>query len=133
MDRNNLEAKITVKEIETAIKAFPPHKSPGTGGFCIELYRLHLEVLVPRLRALFNFCLENKFLPDSLMEAQVILFLKPSKDPLSCSSYRPIALLNQVLMILTKILASRLSPLIITLVDIDQTGFIPQKSTDTNH
>lgn len=66
------------------------------------------------------------------MEAQVVLLPKPGKDLLNCSAYRPIALLNQDLRILTKILATRLSKVITTLVDIDQTGFIPQKSTDTN-
>lgn len=66
------------------------------------------------------------------MEAQVVLLPKPDKDPLSCSSYRPIALLNQDLKILTKILTTKLSKVITILVDIDQTGFILQKSTDTN-
>lgn len=65
------------------------------------------------------------------MEAQVILLPKPGKDQLACSSYTPIALLNQDLKILTKILATRLSKVIYTLVAIDQIGFIPQ-STDTN-
>lgn len=87
---------------------------------------------MPRLRTLFHFCLEHKMLPDSLMEAQVVLLPKPGKDPLNCSSYRPIALLNQDLKILTKIFATRLSKVITTLVDIDQTGFILQKSTYTN-
>lgn len=132
MDRDVLEADITDKEIETAIRAFPPHKSPGPDGFCIEWYRLHIEDMVPRLRALFHHCLKHKCLPDSFLEAQVILLPKPGKDLLTCSSYRPIALLNQDLNILTKIFATRLSQVITTLVDIDQTGFMPQISTDTN-
>lgn len=131
-DRDVLEADITEKEIEKAIRAFPPHKSPGPDGFCIEWYRLHIEDLVPRLKALFHYCLKHNCMPNSMLEAQVILLPKPGKDPLSCSSYRPIALLNRDLKILTKILATRLSQVITTLVDIDQTGFIPQKSTDTN-
>lgn len=66
------------------------------------------------------------------MEAQVVLLSKLGKDPLDCSSYRSIALLDQDLKILTKVLAIRLSRVITTLVDIDQTEFIPQKATDTN-
>ncbi|XP_040184700.1 vomeronasal type-2 receptor 26-like [Rana temporaria] len=55
-----------------------------------------------------------------------------SKDSLECSSYRPIALLNMDLKILTKVLAKRLALVISSLVDVDQTGFMPGKSTDTN-
>lgn len=62
----------------------------------------------------------------------MVLLLKPGKDPLECSSYRPIALLNMDLKILAKVLASRLARVILTLVDIDQTGFMPGMLTDTN-
>lgn len=57
---------------------------------------------------------------------------KPGKDPIDCCSYRSIALLNTDLKILTKVLATRLARVILSLVDIDQTGFMPEKSTDTN-
>lgn len=63
--------------------------------------------------------------------AYMVLLLKPGKDPQECSSYRPIALLNVDLKILTKVLASRLAKVIPSLVGIDQTGFMPGKSTDT--
>lgn len=62
----------------------------------------------------------------------MVLLLKPGKNPQECSSYRPIALLNMDLRILTKVLASRLAKVISTLVNIDQTGFMPGMSTDTN-
>lgn len=67
-----------------------------------------------------------------MLEAYKILLLKPGKDPLECSSYRPIALLNMDLKILTKVLATRRAGIISSLVDIDQMGFMPGKSTDTN-
>lgn len=46
-DSTDLEAEITEKEIEIAIRSFPPHKSPGPDGLCIEWYRAHLEAPVP--------------------------------------------------------------------------------------
>lgn len=36
LDRNNLEADITDKEIELAIRGLPPHKAPGPDGFSSE-------------------------------------------------------------------------------------------------
>lgn len=67
-----------------------------------------------------------------MLDAYMVLLLKPGKDPLDCASYRPIALLNMDLKISTKVLANRLVGVISSLVNIDQTGFMPGKSTDTN-
>lgn len=67
-----------------------------------------------------------------MLDANMVLLLKPGKDPLDCSGYRPIAVLNVDLKILTKVLADRLAGVISSLVKIDQTGFMPGKSTDTN-
>lgn len=62
----------------------------------------------------------------------MILLLKPGKDPTECASYCYIALLNTDLKILTKLIATRLPQVIPTIVNIDQMGFMPGKSTDTN-
>ena len=44
----------------------------------------------------------------------------------------PIALLNIDLKILTKILTLRIQPLLRIIIDSDQTGFLPQRTTDIN-
>lgn len=67
-----------------------------------------------------------------MLDAYMVLLLKPGKDPLDCSSYRPISLLNTDLKILTKVLANRLVGVNPSLFNIDQTGFMSGKSTDTN-
>lgn len=64
-----------------------------------------------------------------MLEAYMIILPKPGKDPIDCSSYKSIALLNKDLKILTKVLATGLAGVISSLVDIDQTGFMPEKST----
>lgn len=48
------------------------------------------------------------------------------------ASYRPIALLNMDLNFLTNVLATRLEKVITSIINIDQMGFMPGKSTDTN-
>lgn len=112
-------------EIEAAISSFPPHKAPGSDGFSIEFYRSYMEQLPPRLSTLFTYCLEHQTLSPSMMEAYMILVTKPGKEPTEYSSYRPNALLNADLKILTKILATRLARIIPSLIDIDHTGFMP--------
>lgn len=131
-DINNLEGKITIKEIEKAIFSFPPNKAPGPDGFPDDFYKANVEVLAPRINLLLDYCHEHDTLPDSMLEVYMVLLLKPGKDPKDCASYRPIALLNTDLKILTKILALRLSTVLPSIVNIDQTGFMPGKSTDTN-
>lgn len=58
--------------------------------------------------------------------------LKLGKDPQKCSSHHSIALLNMDLKSLTKVLVTRLAKVIPSLLDIDQMGLMPGKSTDTN-
>lgn len=53
------------------------------------------------------------------------LILKKDKNPLDCSSYRPISLLCCDFKILTNSLANQLNDVIPTLIHQDQTGFIP--------
>uniref|UniRef100_A0A803JGS2 Reverse transcriptase domain-containing protein n=1 Tax=Xenopus tropicalis TaxID=8364 RepID=A0A803JGS2_XENTR len=67
-----------------------------------------------------------------MRETLIVLILKPGKDPLLCSSYRPISLINAVAKILAKVLATRLTKYITGLISSDQTGFMPGRSTDTN-
>lgn len=71
-------------------------------------------------------------LPPSMYQAHIVLIPKPGKDISLCAFYRPISLLNYDLKILTKILATRLRTILPSLINIDQTGFMPGKSTDIN-
>lgn len=67
-----------------------------------------------------------------MQEAIIILLPKPGKDPLFPKSYRPISLLLVDAKILAKVLTARLTQVIPNLIDSDQTGFIPEKSTAIN-
>lgn len=53
--------------------------------------------------------------------------LKKGKDPLDCTSYRPISLLNRDVKILAKILARRLEDILPSVMSPDQTGFIKRR------
>lgn len=114
-----LDAVITAKEIQKAIFAFHPNKAPGPDGFPADFYKSNVELLAPRLNLLLEHCLESGTLPDSMLEAYMVLLLKLGKDPAECASYHPIALLNMDLKILTKVLAFRLANVFQSLVNID--------------
>ncbi len=64
--------------------------------------------------------------------AIITLLLKKDKDPLSCSSYRPISLISADVKILAKALALRLEPYIDNLIHYDQTGFLKGRLASDN-
>ena len=81
---------------------------------------------------MFNHSFSVIELPQTLREANISLILKKGKWPESCSSYRPIALLNEDHKLLFKILATCLEDLLPILIKEDQTSFIKgQNSTNT--
>lgn len=71
-------------------------------------------------------------IPPSWKNSLLIPILKPGKDATSCSSYRPIALINVDAKIFTAILAHRLQKIIACYVKQDQTGFIPTRCMSDN-
>ncbi len=66
-------------------------------------------------------------LPQSFYQATISVLPKKGKDPLNCSSFRPISLLNVDCKILAKVLARRLENVLPTILAPDQTGFIKKK------
>ena len=67
-----------------------------------------------------------------MTRANIILLLKPGKDPLDPGSYRPISLLQSDVKILAKALAMRVNKVILSIIHPDQAGFMPRSSTATN-
>lgn len=80
----------------------------------------------------FNQILKDGALPPFWSEATLIPIVKPDKDPSSCVSYRPIALINVDAKIFTSILATRLQNIIEEYIHVEQTGFIPNQSMTDN-
>ncbi len=104
----------------------------GCDGFPIEYYKTFSSKLVPILKSMYDKTLENGSLPPTLTQATISLILKKGKNPLDCSSYRPISLLCCDYKILIKSLANRLNDVIPTLINQDQTGFIPGQQPSFN-
>ena len=81
---------------------------------------------------MFNESLSSEELPPTLQQAAITLIPKKGKDPLQCTSYRPIPLLNGDYKILSKILAARLEKLLPHIISTDQTGFILNRHSSSN-
>uniref|UniRef100_A0A8K9V8C7 Reverse transcriptase domain-containing protein n=1 Tax=Oncorhynchus mykiss TaxID=8022 RepID=A0A8K9V8C7_ONCMY len=127
-----LNAPITKEEIMFAIKNLQNGKAPGPDGFCSEFYKEFHGLILEPLRDMFNHSFSNDQLPQTLREANISLILKKGKCPESCSSYRPISLLNVDRKLLSKILATRLEDSLPLIVKGDQTGFIKVRKSCNN-
>ncbi len=80
----------------------------------------------------FNFAIEHGAFHRDQKTSLISLLLKKGKDPLDCSSYRPISLIPCDLKIYAKVFASRLEKVIHSLIKEDQTGFIKGRNASDN-
>lgn len=130
--RESLDSDFSLSELQDAIRAFPTGKAAGPDGFGPEFYKAFLGDLSPFLLRMIRDTFKNKQLPPSLSEANICVLLKKDKDDTDSGSYRPVALLNYDLKIITKVLANRLGRNVASIIHPDQTGFIPGRYSFCN-
>lgn len=131
-DRTSLNAPFTKEEIWLAIESMPSNKAPGPDGFPLEFYKQLWEDINPILLPAINNLLDSNSMPDSWSSAVISLILKKDKDPLDCSSYRPISLLNVDYKIMAKAMARRLESILPSVISPDQTEFVKSRYGSDN-
>lgn len=93
-------------------------------GFPIEIFKKFIDKFAPLLKSVYNESLEHGTLPQTLNQVSIFLLLKKEKHPTSCTSYRPLSLLNVDFKILAKLLAIHLESILPTIISEEQNGFI---------
>ncbi|CAK9799120.1 Retrovirus-related Pol polyprotein from type-1 retrotransposable element R1 (Fragment) [Anthophora plagiata] len=103
------ELGVSEEELGDAIrKMWSRNTAPGPDGIPGRVWCLALGVLGPRLRALFNTCLQSGQFPPLWKRGRLVLLKKDGKPEGSPSAYRPICLLDEVGKLFERILATRL-------------------------
>lgn len=121
-----------IKEIKDTIKNhLNPKKTPGFDLINGKVLRELPEKAFREITIFFNAILRLNYIPNIWKVAQVILILKPGKDPLDVSSYRPISLLPMLSKVFEKLILKRLRPILLeaNLLPKHQFGFREQHST----
>lgn len=95
-------------------------------------YKAYKDLLAPKMVVLFNQILKDGTLPRSWKHSNIVTILKPHRDPLSPTSYRPISLINQDAKIFMAVLANRLKVIVPSYIHPDQTDFIPGRDISDN-
>lgn len=130
--QEKLSLPFTPKEVEKALNSLQSNKSPGEDGFPPEFYREFKDVLIPLIMDTINLASRTRSLPESFSTAIITVIHKKNKDPLKCSSYRPISLLNTDYKLISKALVKRLGQYLPQLINPDQCGFIQKRLSSNN-
>uniref|UniRef100_A0A3B3I0R1 Reverse transcriptase domain-containing protein n=1 Tax=Oryzias latipes TaxID=8090 RepID=A0A3B3I0R1_ORYLA len=131
-DRVCCDDVISLNEVTDAIKYLKINKSPGKDGLTAEFYKQFSDNLAPFLLKVFEESINKGALPPTLSQGLITLIPKPRKDPLSLDNWRPITLLNCDYKILALILANRIKPVLDTIIDENQSGFMQNRHISNN-
>ena len=131
VDSDCCEGEIALHEATRAIKDLRLNKVPGPDGLTVEFYKCFWDVLGPKLVDVVNTCFGDEELTESMKNSVTrILFKKGDRKDLK--NWRPISLLNVDYKIASKVLSSRLSKVLETIIDPDQTCSIPGRTISSN-
>ena len=95
--------QVKINEIKGIIKNLKFKKTPGYDNIDAKIIKELPTKAVRFIAILINACLRLAYFPDQWKVAQIIMILKPGKDPGIVSSYRPISLLPIISKILERL------------------------------
>jgi hypothetical protein len=130
-ENNQLVKDITEEEIAKAVWSMDPDKAPGPDGFPIIFYRSFWDIIKRDLKKMLNYTLHKQKIGGATNSTFLALIPKDS-NPSNFSRFHPISLCNSSYKILTKIIATRLNPLLPKLISENQGGFLKDKQITDN-
>ena len=121
----NLE--ISEQEIETAIKGLNNGKTPGLDGIPVEIYKMFWVDLREFFCELTKDIYNSRETHHTGSQGIINLIPKPGKDCRELKNLRPITLLNCDYKIIEKVIANRMQPVMKTIINEDQQGFMENR------
>ena len=105
----NVNRKITQKEILNCIKKLKNNKAPGEDKVVNEYIKATCNQFIEIYELLFNLVFQTGIIPDSWLFGDIKPIYKNKGDPLNPKNFRPITILSCVGKLFTAILSERLS------------------------
>ncbi|CAH2100420.1 unnamed protein product [Euphydryas editha] len=131
-DQDDIEPDyFTKSEVENIIKKANSKKAPGYDLITNKVLQELPDSGITLLTAIYNAITKLKLIPPQWKVAQIIMLLKPNKQPEDPKSYRPISLLPIPSKIYESLISRRLTPLIeqCKLIPKHQFGFRRKHAT----
>ena len=130
-EQASCEGPLTLAEASEALQRSNRNKSPGADGLTVEFYSQFWDKLGEPLVSVFNQGLARGELPES-MKASVTRLVHKKDDKRLLKNWRPISLINVDYKICSKAVSFRLSRVLGSIVDPDQTCSVPGRSIHSN-
>ena len=131
-DRVACEGTLSLAELTSSLKTLNTDKAPGPDGFTAEFYVKFWSLLGPLLTEVISACFADGHLCESMKSSMTRLIYKKRGDIKDLKNWRPISLLNADYKICSKAITLRLSKVLDSIVDPDQTCSIPGRSITSN-
>ncbi len=132
VDSDVCEGSISLSELSASVKSLNLCKAPGSDGFTVEFYRKFWNLLGPHLVNVINACFTDGELCESMKSSVTRLIYKKRGDIKDLKNWRPISLLNVDYKICSKAITLRLSKVLDSIIDPDQTCSVPGRSISSN-
>ena len=131
-DRISLDRPITKEELEFAVMKLQGGKSPGPDGIPAEFYQTYWPHIRDMYLDFVNSVRINSF-PDEKNTSITTIIYKKKGDPYLLINYRPIALMNVDVKILTKLLSMRLATVLPSIIHESQSAVLGRTIGNTIH
>ena len=132
INTDNINIQISPHEVQKTIKEkMACKKAPGYDSITPIMLKNLPFVAIVYITNLFNAILKLGYFPSKWKKSQIIMILKPGKDPTLASSYRPISLLPCLSKLFEKVLQSKLMPYLLdcNIIPSHQFGFREKHGT----
>lgn len=120
-----------VDEIKKVLWSFKPWKSPGPDGLHPGFFQKTWDIVAPSVVQVIEEAFSVGRIPPGLNHTYLCLIPK-IRNPETVGHLRPISLCNTILKLVTKILVSRIRPLLCDLISPLQSSFLPRRSSTDN-
>ena len=123
---------ISEQELLKSIKALKNGKTPGSDGLTTDFYKFFWSDIKYYLLESYTYALHTGQLSIEQRRGVLSLIPKKNKNRLFLKNWRPISLLNTDYKIIAKLLALRLTNVLPSIIDEDQTGYIRHRYIGQN-
>lgn len=126
-----LTAPFSTEEIKAAFFDMNPHKAPGLDGFGAHFFQAYWPYIENDIcLAIQSFFFHGKLHPA--LNHTIIALIPKKPNPETLNHYRPISLVNTLYKAISKLLVSRLCPILKSNISPLQNAFTPDRSIHDN-
>jgi len=129
--KERLDMRLTKEELRSALHTCK-ESAPGPDGIPYLFYKKFWHIVGDIITDAWYFSVEIGKMPPSHLESVITVLPKEGKDLKDIKNWRPITLTNCDAKIVTKALAGRMAKVMDSVIDTNQTAYVPGRSVMDN-